>query len=203
MTTTPATTRRRQGRPRDPGADDAIIGAVFDVIAESGFAGFSVEAVAARAGVGKATIYRRWSSRDDLLIAAARHAMADNACPDTGNLREDLVTWVWEKYRRSADAPGPRLVGQVVAEARSNPDLRGLLRRFHEHRRKAFVEMVGRAVERGEVDASLDGMLLLDLVSGALLHRSLFSDRQVRRIDVENVVDAALLGVGAGVPAAD
>lgn len=193
--TAAGTDGRRQGRPRDPAADEAIIAAVYAVIEECGFAGFSVEAVAARAGVGKATIYRRWSTREDLLVAAAERVMVDAEVPDTGSLRDDLVTWVWARYRTKDDAPGSRLLGQVIVEARVNPEMKKLLRRFHERRRGVLVRVVDRARQRGEID-DVDGPLLLDLVSGALLHRSLFSGRNIRRVDVEQVVDAALRGVG-------
>lgn len=189
---------RRQGRPRDPAADEAILGAVYDVIATEGFAGFSVEAVAAQAGVGKATIYRRWPTREDLLVAAARRVMTDHHVPDTGSLRGDLEAWIWDKYRTSHDSPGHRLLGQVVVEARVNPELGGLLRRFVGERRAVLDELVDRARQRGEI-GEIDAALLQDLASGALLHRSLFVGAKIRRADVTQVVDAALKGVGADV----
>ncbi|MBS1848329.1 MAG: TetR/AcrR family transcriptional regulator [Actinobacteria bacterium] len=187
--------RRRQGRPRDPAADAAILAAVYDVIAEVGFAGFTVEAVAARAGVGKATIYRRWPSREDLLVAAAEQVMAETGGVDTGSIRNDLVSWFWDKYRRKDASPAPRILGQVLAEARSNPELSNLLRRFHTSRRKALASMLDRAEARGEI-GDVDVDLLLDMVSGTLLQRALFEDRRFQRADIESIVDAALRGVG-------
>ncbi len=185
---------RRSGRPRDPAADEAIIAAVFEVIEANGFAGFSVEAVATRAGVGKATIYRRWPTREDLLVAAAERVMADRGVPDTGTLEGDLVAWLWGRFRSKQDSPGARLLGQVLVEARVNPELTELLKRFHTERRGILTEVIERARARGEI-GSIDGGLLFDLISGALLHRSLFGDRPVRRGDVEEIVDAALRGV--------
>jgi len=196
MTDTTVEGARRIGRPRDPAADEAIIAAVFDVIEASGFTGFSVEAVAARAGVGKATIYRRWPTREDLLVAAAERVMTDQGVPDTGTLEGDLVEWLWGKFRSKQDSPGARLLGQVIVEARVNPELTKMLKRFHARRRGVLLEVVQRAETRGEI-GSVDGELLLDLISGALLHRSLFGDREVRRGDVEVIVDAAVRGVGA------
>ncbi len=192
----PVSETRRQGRPRDPAADAAIIAAVFDVIADGGFAAFNVEAVAAKAGVGKATIYRRWPTREDLLVAAAERVMTDKGVPDTGVLRDDLVSWVWDTYRAKVDGPSSHLLGQMIVEARVNPELKKLLRRFHSQRRQTMIEVVERARDRGEI-GPIDGPLLLDLISGALLHRSLFGDRRIRRSDVEEVVDAALDGVRA------
>lgn len=186
---------RRQGRPRDPAADEAIISAVFEVIEASGFAGFSVEAVAARAGVGKATIYRRWPTREVLLVAAAERVMADTAVPDTGTLRDDLVGWIWDRYRAKEASPGAGLLSQVIVEARVNPELQKMLHRFHEDRRATLIRLVERAEARGEV-GHLDRELLLDLIGGALLHRSLFTEALIGRNDVGRVVDAALRGVG-------
>ncbi|HET8931332.1 MAG TPA: TetR/AcrR family transcriptional regulator [Acidimicrobiales bacterium] len=186
---------RRLGRPRDPAADEAIITAVFDVIEASGFAGFSVEAVAARAGVGKATIYRRWPTREDLLVAAAERVMTDTPVPDTGSLESDLVVWIWDRYRAKASSPGSRLLGHVIIEARVDPELQKMLQRFHDDSRATLISVVDRAEGRGEV-GPLDRELLLDLISGALLHRSLFTGEHIGRADVEQIVDAALRGVG-------
>lgn len=185
---------RRLGRPRDPAADEAIIAAVFDVIETSGFAGFSVEAVAARARVGKATIYRRWPTREDLLVAAVERVMTDTPGPDTGSLRDDLVAWVWGKYRAKQESPGARLLGQVIIEARANPELRKVLMRFHAQRRDVLCGVIARAQARGEI-GSIDRGLLFDLISGAMWHRSHFAAGEIRRRDVEEIVDAALRGV--------
>lgn len=190
-------TPRRPGRPRDPQADEAIITAIIDVLIEHGFGGFTVEAVAARAGVGKATIYRRWATKEDLVLAAAERVMVHDEPEDTGSLREDLVGWYWEKFRTKAATTTDRLLGQVIIEATVNPELKKLLGRFIRGRRQVISEVVDRACARGEC-AEVDVPLLIDLISGALMHRSLFGDRQLRRSDVEDVVDATLRGVGSG-----
>jgi AcrR family transcriptional regulator len=190
---------RRQGRPRDPGADEAILSATLDLVTDQGFGGLTVEAVAARAGVGKATIYRRWATREELLIAATERLMLHEELPDNGSLRDDLVSWYWEKFRTKAERSGDRLMALVIAEATANPELKALLTQFISDRRRAVSVVVDRALERGEIDASVDSGLLMDLVAGTLLHRSLFGDRSLRRVDVERVVDAALAGVRAEV----
>lgn len=188
---------RRPGRPRDPAADEAIISAVVDVLTELGFGGFTVEEVAARAGVGKATIYRRWSTKEELVLAAAERVMVQVEPPDTGSLRDDLVGWYWEKFRDKAATTSDRLMGQVIVEATVNPELKKLLGRFIEGRRQTIAAIVARAHDRGEIDASTDSRLLMDLVAGALLHRSLFGDKALHRKEVERVVDAGLAGARA------
>lgn len=193
--------RRRQGRPRDPAADEAILAAVFDVIAERGFSGLTVDAVATRAGVGKATIYRRWPTREDLVIAAASCVVTADELPDTGSLRDDLVAWYWERYRAKSDSTDGRLLGQVIVEATVNPELKKLMRTFKAERHRAVVEMVDRARARGEA-VDVDVAHLADVVSGGLMYRSLFGEGKVRRADVERFVDTALAGAsetGGGV----
>lgn len=185
--------KRRRGRPRDPAADEVIIAAVFDVIAEAGFAGFSVEAVAARAGVGKATIYRRWPTREDLVIAAAKRMTGDDRLPDTGTLRGDLIAWYWGHHRAKNPETDGRLMGQVIAEAAVNPELKRLMRTFLAERRDAVTEIFERARGRGE-RGSMDPAVVLDLISGALIHRALFDDVKLRRADIETFVDVVLAG---------
>ncbi len=82
------------GRPRKPETDAAILDAALAMFGEVGYEGMTVEAVAARAGVGKATIYRRWSSKDDLVIAAIQEVLTSVEVPDLGDLRTTLVAMV-------------------------------------------------------------------------------------------------------------
>ncbi|HEY2332861.1 MAG TPA: helix-turn-helix domain-containing protein, partial [Acidimicrobiales bacterium] len=82
---------RRPGRPRDVRVDASIESATIEELCERGFGGASIEGIAARAGVGKATIYRRFPSREALLFSAAVHFAGECEAPDTGSLRDDLV----------------------------------------------------------------------------------------------------------------
>ncbi len=181
----------RKGRPRDPGVDDSILAAVYDEIAECGFSNFSVESVANRAGVGKATIYRRWPTKEDLIAAASQKVMAADDLPDTGNLRDDLVEWYWQRYRSKGSANDGRLMGQVIVEASVNSELATLLSEILAKRNDAVRTLVERAQDQGECKG-FDASFVIDVVSGALIHRSLFGDRPVQRIDLERFVDAAL-----------
>ena len=128
---------RRQGRPRDPAVDEAILTATLEVVTDLGFGGLTVEAVAAKAGVGKATIYRRWSTKEELVVAVAEELMSHETLPDTGSLREDLVSWYSDKFRAKAEGSGDRLMGQIIVEATVNPELKRLLARFIVDRRAA------------------------------------------------------------------
>ena len=90
----PISERRRTGRPRDPQAGGAILGAALDVLARAGPTGFTIDAVAAAAGCGRATIYRRWKSRGALLVAAASTVCLPVVEPDLGSVQDDLVAWL-------------------------------------------------------------------------------------------------------------
>lgn len=195
-----STVSRRPGRPRDPQADALILEAALEELALNGFGGFTVDAVAARAGVGKATIYRRWPSREDLVLGAASIVIERQELPDTGSLRDDLVRYFAKAYRDKATPRADRLQGvfaAVVAEAAVNVELRRLLQGFLEERRSATREMVGRGIERGEISADVDRDLLIDMISGPLFYRSTLSGRVVDDDVIGSVVDCVLRGLGA------
>ena len=98
--------RRRPGRPRDVGADDAIMDAVVEILTEVGFRGLTIDAVAHRAGVGKATIYRRWPGKEQLVLDALTAERVPVPEPDTGSLRDDLLA----HYLPLADADKGKVV---------------------------------------------------------------------------------------------
>jgi AcrR family transcriptional regulator len=175
-----STADRRPGRPRSALAHRAILDAALAVFAEAGLERMSIDAVARRAGVGKATIYLRWGSKEELVCAALDSLRRDVAIPDTGSLRGDLDLLRGEALRLSgAAAPGeavPRLWGAVVAAAISN-------RRFVElywargpsPGRRAFAQVLGRAIARGELRRDLDVDVAIDLFAGALIYRLLIN----------------------------
>lgn len=195
-----AAVARRPGRPRDPQADALILQAAHDELVASGFGGFTVDAVASRAGVGKATIYRRWPSREELVLGAARVVIENHEVPDTGHVRSDLVQYFSRAYKDKASGKAAEFSGvfpALVAEAAVNPDLKRLLQEFLEERRSATRQIVARGVARGELSSAIDTDLFIDMMSGPLLYRSALSERPVDADVVAVVVDAALRGVGA------
>src|ERR1700733_1916686 len=123
-TATPGTGAPR-GRPRSAEADRAILAATLDLLAERGLDAMSIEEVAARAGVGKATIYRRWSSKGLLALDAfVRSFREQQPLPDTGTLRGDLTAALTAWIRAVTETPmGPMLTG-LIAEAQHDQELR-------------------------------------------------------------------------------
>lgn len=188
---------RGPGRPRDPDLDDAILSATTELLCEAGFAGTTVEAVAERAGVGKATIYRRWPSREDLLLAAGDCLTGCGPVPDTGSLRDDLVALMSQLVGILTKTPAGALLPAMVEEAARNPELRSRFDAFVDARREPARQIVQRALDRGELRADLDRELVVDLLSGPLFLRILVTGAPIDADLPGRVVDAVLGGVAS------
>jgi AcrR family transcriptional regulator len=187
----------KRGRPRSEQADRAILAAAADLLAERGLAGMSIEEVASRAGVGKATIYRRWTSRGALALDAfLAEFQNQQPLPDTGSLHDDLLTalrsWIRSVTRTSA---GPVLAG-LIAEAQLDPALATAWReRVVERLRAQHKIMLDRAVARGEISAKTDYDVVLDLMFGAAYHRLLHGHRPLTDVFARRVVDLIMAGL--------
>jgi AcrR family transcriptional regulator len=187
---------RRPGRPRSARVHRAILDAAVALFVEAGFEGMSVEAVAARAGTGKATIYRRWPSKEDLVVDAISQAFAAAPTADSGGVREDLVRLGRELHGlMSSSATGgvfPRMAAEIAGRSRLG---RLYGQRVIGPRRAAFAGALRRGMERGELPADTDVELAIDLLVGGLLLRWLTG--RLRRSDPtpEHAVDILLAGL--------
>ena len=188
-----------RGRPRSQEADRAILAAAADLLAERGLAAMSIEEVAARAGVGKTTIYRRWPSKGllalDAFVASFRE---EQPLPDTGTLRGDLLAALHAWVRAVTQTPmGPVLTG-LIAEAQHDPELRGAWRdRVLEPLRTQHRIMLDRAIARGEMAPGVDREVVLDLFFGAAEHRLLLGHLPMTGDFIADVVDVILAGIAA------
>ncbi len=188
---------RAPGRPRSAEADAAIVRATLEVLLAEGLRGLSVEAVRQRAGVGKATIYRRFPDKAALVRHAMEAIAVPVALPDTGSVRGDFAE-VWRLAYGEADplvrvAP-PRLLG----EAAGDPEMHAVFRAaLIDPRRAAGLELLRRGVERGEIRADVDLEIALDLLVGPMLYRFLAMGGNVGDVVAhgEAVLDAALRGL--------
>ena len=211
MTTTsePEQGIRKPGRPRSAQAHKAIIDATLELLAEEGFQGLSIEAVAARAGVGKTTIYRRWSSKDELVMEAIRHLQIDVPVIDTGNFRNDLVALLKTFYQGLMAHPYPipypileKLVLKFIGEYQTHPEIfQGAMTQLILPRFQRFFHLVEQAQAREEIRGDLDPELVLDLVAGSLFFhwvtRYLLSTSSPSPVDwIEQVIDAIMQGIG-------
>jgi AcrR family transcriptional regulator len=163
---------RRPGRPRSEQADQAIIDATLEVFAESGPDGLCIEQVAARAGVGKATIYRRWPGKEDLLVDAIGSLRTKLPQPQGRSVRADLTALVDALSREAAD---PRLARQFALPQGDGQKYPRLLAKYRatvlEPRRELIRSVLRRGVATGELRESIDVDTVMFLLSGAALAR--------------------------------
>ena len=186
----------RRGRPRDAGRAQALLGATLAILAESGYGGLTTAAVAARAGVSTATLYRRWSSKADLVIAAAAAYHETLATPpDTGSREGDLRA-VLRAKAATLTGEGGRLMQALIGEAIQNTALaEALTDAFLTPVHRRVEEAVRRAVDRGEIPPVEDIELLGDVVAGPVMSRFLLTPRrpdQVDAVTAERMADRLL-----------
>jgi AcrR family transcriptional regulator len=163
---------RKPGRPRSAQANQAILSATLEELTEVGYEALSIEAVAARAGVGKTTIYRRWSSKDELVIAATDTIRVQVPVPNTGNLRDDLLTLARGALEVGIAYPRiQQLFTRTLSEVKSKPEVfQVLVDRLIRPRIQGFIELVERAKARGEVRQDLETHLVLSIIMGPVVY---------------------------------
>jgi AcrR family transcriptional regulator len=155
------------GRPRSEEAHRAILEATLDLLVEVGFSALTVEGIAQRAGVGKATIYRRWSSKLPLVVEAFSELPGFQEV-DTGSLERDLKETL-KSYLETLNASSLAAVFPSLAGERAhNPELAKLIEPVARGRREPFVRIFERARKRGEIPPDLDIDLAADLVLGPI-----------------------------------
>ena len=185
---------RRPGRPRSVEVDASILEAATELFTEVGYDGLCVEGVAARAGVSKATIYRRYPGKVELVIAAAEALgrSVKGPTPDTGSVRGDLRA-LGRSYRRLLEhsAVGRAIPAMIVARHR-DPELADAHRAFCTDRRVEAAAVVHRGIARGELRSDADVELVVDLVAGPLFYRILVNGDPPDDTYVDRQVDAVL-----------
>jgi AcrR family transcriptional regulator len=171
--------------------------AASELLTERGLAGMSIEEVASRAGVGKTTIYRRWTSRGSLALDAfLAEFQAQQPLPDTGSLHDDLLAALRAWIRSvAATSAGPVLAG-LIAEAQRDPVLAVTWReRVIERLRQQHRIMLDRAVARGEIPAETDYEVVLDLMFGAGYHRLLHGHQPLTDRFAQEVIRYVVAGL--------
>ncbi|MFK3984207.1 TetR/AcrR family transcriptional regulator [Micromonospora sp. NPDC050397] len=198
MTTT-ADAPRSPGRPRSTRVDEAIVEATLDLLAEgSTLEALSIEAIAARAGVGKATIYRRWSGKEALIVDTLRTLKGPPPVPDTGNVRADLVILL-SAVGRTPDARAASIFPCMMPMLQRDPAMHRLYQELLEPRRQVMRDVLRRGIERGELRADLDIELTLAMLTAPVLLQRLL--RWHPKLDEESlperVIDALFGGIAA------
>jgi AcrR family transcriptional regulator len=172
---------------------------VFEELAETGYRGLSMDRVAARAGVGKAALYRRWRSKQAMFLdVVAQVGSATALPPDTGSLRGDVLAFIEDSLAVLQHPAASRVISDVVAEARRTPELAdALVARYRDPRRAAGAAMLERAIARRELPADVDVDLALDLLAGPLYLRTVLADGPLDAGYPERLADAVLRAIRA------
>ena len=195
------TDRKATGRPRDEGATASIMRAALELADESGFDALSVEAVAARAGVGKTTIYRRWANvwavvMDAVLADVTRAAPIEEHATARASFRASMRSLV-KVYRGKAG----KLLRALIGRAQVDADLRQAVQaRWVQPRRRVAREVVRRGIESGELREGLDADVALDALYGSIYHRLLvpYDNAPLSDEFIDRVVDHVFGGLERG-----
>jgi AcrR family transcriptional regulator len=189
---------RRPGRPRSERAEQAILDATLEAIAERGVDGVGCEDVAARAGVGKATLYRRWPGKEDLLIAAFASLKSPLPEPRGESAREDLIAML---DVMASDADDPRYARQFALLHGEGERYPRLVKRYKEQvvepRRELIRSVLRRGVATGELRADTDVEIAMLTLTGAVMARGKHDRTPAEPRFATRVVDELLRGIGA------
>lgn len=167
------------GRPRDPGVDQRILRAAAEVFGEDGWGRFTVDSVARRAGVGKASIYLRWPNKKELLASALEAQISPVADIDTGSVREDLVQLSEQMLTSYFGVTGPATI-RLLLEADRIPGVAERVAEFRQAQVLAGRAIVRRAIARGELKRGTSVTLLLDAICGGCLNHALATPDKLR-----------------------
>jgi len=182
------------GRPRSGEAHRAILDATLELLQEVGFSALTVEGVASRAGVGKATIYRRWPSKLPLVVEAFGQLPAFEDV-DTGAVAGDLKAMLSRYLHEFISSPLATVYPSLAAERAHNPELGQVLDPVLRNRRRPLEAALRRAVTRGEIPKHVDLDLAADLVVGPIAVRLFFRGMKIHPDMVDPMVDLALGGI--------
>jgi AcrR family transcriptional regulator len=186
-TVPPGPAAPRRGRPRDAQVEQAILQATISLLSEVGFNNLSIEAVAARAGVGKPTIYRRWPSKPELVLDAVKRFAPPVPTADTGDPLADLRQIVPELI---VGLTSPPFVRAMISLAGDVEMARRLGEQYLTPRRAGIADILQRAVAAGELRADIDVEMAIDLMVGASVYRWLVTAQPVDTDTSRRFVDA-------------
>ena len=186
-----------RGRPRSERAREAVLAAAGELLLTRGLGAVSMDAVAEKAGVSKATIYRWWPTKETLALDALHHEWAlTRPAEETGSVRTELLSVLRPWIRVVGKRPYGRVIAALITEAQTDPAFADLYReRFVEPRRAQVRPILLRAIERGELPAATNIELALDLLYGPLYHRLLHGHAPLNELFLRGVVDTVLVGL--------
>jgi AcrR family transcriptional regulator len=196
QTSDAAAPRRRRTRGPSRKVRAAAIAATLAELAEAGYSALSLERVARRAGVHKTTLYRRWGTREQLVLEAMLERAGEHiSVPDTGSLREDLLELARTAAANASSPEVAAMARAVVSESPHDSRLAEANRRFWAERLALDAVIVERAIERGEVAPGTDPRRVIEAVIGPIHLRLLLTGEPVDRRFLEGIVDVVVDGV--------
>lgn len=167
--------KKSPGRPRSAASHQAILRAALELLSEAGFEAMSIEAIATRARVGKTTIYRRYSSKDELIADAIENIREEVLISDTGSLWSDIDALIENAAQITLTSLGQQTVSMIISSASSNPRFAQIYwEKYLAPRRQSFATVIERAKARKEVPIDLDAGLVFDVMSGIMLYALIF-----------------------------
>jgi len=175
---------------------DSVLRATAEVLSRSGYAGLRVEEVAARSGVNKTTIYRRWPTKPALIEATIDAFRPRKEPQSTGHLREDLIAAMREYVRYARTPIGHGIIRMLQAE-RSDPEVDKLAQELKQQQRAAVVPLIERALARGKLPSTTDAEFVNELIFGPLFSRLITWGDQPNEAFIVDVVETVLAGVRA------
>jgi AcrR family transcriptional regulator len=183
------------GRPRDAHADHAILEATLELMAEHGAHALRMDDVAERAGVGKATIYRRYRSKEELVTTAVGELVSEIEVPDSGSSSADLLALMSAAVELYNGSLAAKLMPTLVDEMSRNAELAAVARdRFLSDRRAVLRAVFERGISRRELRADLDIELALDVLAGPLFYRLLITRGPIDDRLAKNTVELIMRG---------
>lgn len=189
--------RRGPGRPRQEHVTRAVLDAVVDLVAESGMAALTMDAVAARAGVSKPAMYRRWSTKQDLVIAAAESRIGPLTVPDMGDFRAELRAVLTARMKAYRQPGVDRLLAGVIGTAAEVGAEPGAYRAYTARVMSETRHLLERGIARGDVRPDVDVSAASTLVAASLVFRMVGEQQMPDETLVESVVDLIGRAVGA------
>jgi AcrR family transcriptional regulator len=190
--------RRKRGRPRDPEADGRILTAASSLILLRGFDSMTVDEVATSAGVGKATVYRRWARKEDLAVAAMEQLYRDEMpTPDTGSLREDLEAMYSSVLTFVSSPAGTDYVRTTIKESMRDERIATLYREASDRAERSAIGVFERAIARGEAREDMPMTAVVQLISGMIATRAITGQDMPGLDELDQLVEFVLRGISA------
>ena len=183
-----------KGRPRDSKREDAIAEAAISLIQEVGYERCTIEAIAFKAGVSKATIYRRWKNKqEEIANAISHHAFSQTPSINTGNLRDDLVELLLAKVK-VLKGPDGAVIASIMSAAKLDSELaKAIPHSIRDGEIQVHEVILERAIKRGEISINANLALLAEITPAIMTYRIFMSQQPVNRKFIEALVDDVLI----------